>query len=135
MMVPMYIADRLVSDYDTDPVIQDLVDRVEFIIVPIVNPDGYVHTWGPDRLWRKNRRDNGHGTFGVDPNRNWDFGWGGAGSSGITNSETYRGTAPFSEPAIANNKRRGIATFGRRWRNIIPSSNFSKPFPNPWRTQ
>jgi hypothetical protein len=34
----------------------------------------------------------------VDLNRNWDANWGGPGSSGSQSSETYRGTAPFSEP-------------------------------------
>ncbi|MCW5938238.1 MAG: hypothetical protein KF884_08205 [Fimbriimonadaceae bacterium] len=67
-------------------------------IVPITNPDGYRFTWTNNRLWRKNRRNNGNNTFGVDLNRNWAKGWGGSGSSGNTNSETYRGTAAFSEP-------------------------------------
>ncbi len=98
-MVTMYAADRLISDYDADAQVQAIVDAVEFLIVPMVNPDGYVYSWGPDRLWRKNRRNNGDGTFGVDLNRNWDFGWGlDSGSSPNTNDETYRGTAPFSEP-------------------------------------
>ena len=51
-------------------------------------------------MWRKNRRDNGGGSYGVDLNRNWGFNWGynNIGSSGSPSSETYRGTAPFSEP-------------------------------------
>jgi murein tripeptide amidase MpaA len=101
VMVPMYIADTLVRQYDLDPAIADIVDRVEFLIVPIVNPDGYQFSWDDQRLWRKNRRDNGDGTFGVDLNRNWGFEWGGQGSSGNTASETYRGPAPFSEPESA----------------------------------
>jgi murein tripeptide amidase MpaA len=98
VMVPIYVADRLVRDYDIDPVVRDLVNRVEFLIIPIVNPDGYVYSWGPDRMWRKNRRHNGNGIYGVDLNRNWDFEWGGQGSSGNPNSQTYRGPQPFSEP-------------------------------------
>ncbi len=98
-MVTMYAAERLITDYDTDAQVQALVDAVEFLIVPMVNPDGYVWTWGPDRLWRKNRRNNGDGTFGVDLNRNWDFGWGlDSGSSPDTSDETYRGPSAFSEP-------------------------------------
>lgn len=30
-----------------------------FIIIPVVNPDGYEHTWTSNRLWRKNRAPNG----------------------------------------------------------------------------
>ncbi len=99
VMVPMYVADQLISLYDTDPVVAALVDELEWFIVPIVNPDGYVYSWGPDRLWRKNRRNNGDGTFGVDLNRNWSYQWGlDSGSSGDSGDETYRGPAPFSEP-------------------------------------
>jgi murein tripeptide amidase MpaA len=98
VMVPMYIADTLVRSYGTDAEITALVDGIEYFIIPIVNPDGYVYTWSTNRLWRKNRRDNGDGTFGVDNNRNWATGFGGGGSSGVTNDETYRGTGPFSEP-------------------------------------
>lgn len=94
----LYIADQLIRNYDTDPYIRNLVDRNEWYILPVLNVDGYVYTWTAERLWRKNRRDNGNGTFGVDLNRNWGYQWGGPGSSGNTNSETYRGPAAFSEP-------------------------------------
>ncbi len=96
--VTMYIADQIIRNYDTDPYIQELVDRCEWYIVPVMNPDGYVYTHTSNRLWRKNRRNNGDGTFGVDLNRNWGYEWGGAGSSGFTDEETYRGPTPFSEP-------------------------------------
>jgi hypothetical protein len=69
-------------------------------VVPNLNPDGYEYSWNTDRMWRKNRRNNG-GTFGVDLNRNYAKGWGGPGSSGNGGSSTYRGTAPFSEPETA----------------------------------
>jgi len=48
---------------------------------------------------------NAGGSYGVDLNRNWNDHWGGSGSSGVPTSETYRGTAAFSEPeslAISN---------------------------------
>jgi len=102
VMVTAYVADALVRNESADPQIDSLLDAMEFFVIPVVNPDGYVYSWGPDRLWRKNRRDNGDGTFGVDPNRNWSVGWGGPGSSGNPNSQVYRGTAPFSEPEVAN---------------------------------
>lgn len=96
-----YAAEQLVTQYGVDPQITDLVDSVEFHFVPVVNPDGYVYSWSSERFWRKNRRNNGNGTFGVDLNRNWSLAWGGAGSSGTTSSETYRGPNPFSEPETA----------------------------------
>ncbi|GIK20313.1 MAG: hypothetical protein AMXMBFR77_24350 [Phycisphaerales bacterium] len=98
-MVAMYAADRLVAAHGADPDLTALIDRAEIIFIPVVNPDGYHYTWTTNRLWRKNRRNNGNGTFGVDLNRNWGVGWGlNSGSSGSGSSETYRGTAPFSEP-------------------------------------
>jgi len=101
-MTVIYLADRLVESYDTDPQIQALLDETAFYIIPVANPDGYAYTWTTDRMWRKNRRDNGDGTYGVDLNRNWATGWGGPGSSDDPSSGVYRGTAPFSEPETAN---------------------------------
>jgi len=90
-----YIAEQLLLEYATKPI---LVDTIQFVIVPVVNVDGYVFTWNSNRLWRKNRRANTGGSYGVDLNRNWDDHWGGDGSSSNPSSDTYHGTAPFSEP-------------------------------------
>ncbi len=94
----LYLANHLVTQYDADPCIQDLVDRTDIYLAPCVNPDGYVYTWNSDRLWRKNRRLNYDGSYGVDLNRNWGVGWSGPGASGNPSDPTYYGTAPFSEP-------------------------------------
>jgi murein tripeptide amidase MpaA len=98
----MWLIDRLVNDYGSDAGITAALDGVDVIVVPVVNADGYVYSWTNERFWRKNRRPNGGGSFGVDPNRNWAEAWGGSGSSGWNGSQTYRGPAPFSEPCTAN---------------------------------
>ncbi|MBX3358135.1 MAG: hypothetical protein KF745_06880 [Phycisphaeraceae bacterium] len=98
----MWIADRLVNSYASDASVRRLVDGYEILIVPIVNPDGFVYTWTNNRMWRKNRRDNGNGTIGVDPNRNWGYQWGGEGAATNPAEETYRGPGPFSEPETQN---------------------------------
>lgn len=91
----LYVAHHLLTNYDSDPMAQLLVDNVEWYILPVVNPDGYEYTWTTDRFWRKNRRD----WYGVDLNRNWGHHWGMFnGSSSDPNSDIYRGSAPFSEP-------------------------------------
>lgn len=103
--IGMYVADALIRGYGIDTELTGIVDTVEFHIIPIVNPDGYVYTHTSQRLWRKNRRNNGNGTTGVDLNRNWSYQWGGSGSSGSGSSDIYRGASPFSEPettAISN---------------------------------
>jgi len=94
----------LLENYQTDSLVKFLVDNREMYFVPMVNPDGYLYNEFTDPqgggLWRKNRRDNLDGTFGVDLNRNYDMFWGidDVGSSPNGMSETYRGIAPFSEP-------------------------------------
>lgn len=84
--------------------VKRLLKDTELWFVLVANPDGYQYTFEHERLWRKNLRDNnGNGTTevgdGVDPNRNFPEHWNydEEGSSSITSSETYRGTAPASE--------------------------------------
>jgi len=93
----MYVTEQLLSQYGTDTTVTSWINNNQFHIIPICNPDGYVYSWSNDRMWRKNRRANSGGTYGVDTNRNWNVNWGGAGSSSTPSSETYRGTAAFSE--------------------------------------
>ncbi len=96
----------LLENYNTMPDIHTLVDNTEMYFVPIVNPDGYEynHITNPNGggMWRKTRSDNGDGSFGVDPNRNYNFMWGydNNGSSPYPSNETYRGPYAFSEPCI-----------------------------------
>lgn len=96
--VPFFLARHLVNRYEVDPEITRWVDGCEIWIVPVVNPDGLEYSRTTDRLWRKNRRDNGDGTFGVDLSRNYGHLWGREGSNPDTHSPNYRGTHPFSEP-------------------------------------
>lgn len=99
----VYFINHLLS-HQSEPDIAALINGTEIYYMPVVNPDGYYYNEatnpGGGGLWRKNRRDNGDGTFGVDLNRNWGYNWGydDIGSSPETGSQTYRGTGPFSEP-------------------------------------
>ncbi len=98
----MWIAHSLLADYQAgNPRVDALLRNAEVIFVPVINPDGYVYTWTNTRLWRKTRVDNGNGTFGVDPNRNWGYQWGGEGASTSPGNDTYRGPSAFSEPETA----------------------------------
>lgn len=96
-MAVVCVAEALVGGYGVDPEITDLLDALELVLVPVVNPDGYVHAWTTERYWRKNRHD-GHG---VDLNRNWAHAWGGLGSSNYPYDEDFRGEGPLSEPETA----------------------------------
>lgn len=98
----MYFMYWLLDNYNSNPEAKYLVDNREIYFVPVVNPDGYVYnqTTNPNGggMWRKNRRNNS-GSYGVDLNRNYDYGWGyNSGSSGTPSSDTYRGPSAGSEP-------------------------------------
>jgi len=94
----------LLENYAGNADIRNLVNNTEMYFVPILNVDGYQYniTTDPDGggMWRKNRRVNEDGSFGVDINRNYGFGWGfdDMGSSPNPDDETYRGITAFSEP-------------------------------------
>ena len=91
----------LLENYSSDNEVKAIVDNTQLLFVPCMNPDGYIRneTTNPNGggLWRKNRKNNNNGTFGVDLNRNYSYQWGGDGSSSNTSSEIYRGTSAFSE--------------------------------------
>lgn len=102
--VLLYYMKYLCQNYGSDSEATYLVNNRELWFIPIVNPDGYEYNRDNNPngggLWRKNRRDNGNGSFGVDPNRNYGYNWGydNQGSSPNGFNETYRGTSGFSEP-------------------------------------
>ena len=106
--IAVQLIENLTSLYGIDSRISWLVDNRETWIIPVVNPDGLDFSMSApeNELWRKNRRDNGDGTFGVDLNRNYNGSqngdplgeWGGAGTSNNTGDITYCGEYPFSEP-------------------------------------
>lgn len=98
--IPYLLAKYLVENYESDPAIKSLVNRSEIWVVPLLNPDGLEYSIHFYRYWRKNRRDNGGGSYGIDLNRNYSYNWGfdNEGSSSNPFSNTYRGSAAFSEP-------------------------------------
>ncbi len=100
----MMFAEYLAQNYSTDDEITSLVNSREVYFIPVVNPDGseYNRQTNPNGggMWRKNRRNNGGGSYGVDPNRNYPYMWGGGGSSPDPWNETYRGASPGSEPCV-----------------------------------
>jgi hypothetical protein len=98
-VIALHAIDQLTAGYGSDPAITAAVDGYEIWVVPVWNPDGYVYVFDFDNLWRKNRRDNGNGTWGVDLNRNYPFGWSSACSgSKQPSSDTYAGPSAASEP-------------------------------------
>jgi hypothetical protein len=102
-----YLAWYLLENYDSNETIFWLLNNRRVYILPVSNPDGYVYDGDgayPSYMgWRKNRRNNGDGTYGVDLNRNWDVDW--ASGDYVTSSDTYHGPYAFSEPETQAMKR------------------------------
>ncbi len=104
MATQMYFMWYLLENYGTDPEATYLVNNREIYCVPCFNVDGYEYNHLTDPNgggnWRKNRRNNGGGCFGIDLNRNFGYKWGydNLGSSPDPCASTYRGPSAFSEP-------------------------------------
>ncbi|MDZ7268593.1 MAG: M14 family zinc carboxypeptidase [candidate division KSB1 bacterium] len=121
----------LLSGYGRDPYLTYLVNNRQIWLIPIVNPDGLEYVFHEDLWWRKNRRRNDDGSFGIDLNRNYGYNWGydNIGSSPNPRSNTYRGTAPFSEPETA-----AIRDFvlTRRFRLSFSYHSYGRFMIYPW---
>lgn len=88
--------------HDDDPVAEQVLERMDVYVLPLINPDGYVSTWeSSGELPAKKTRTNDNE---VDLNRNYGkpafhiplpMGFSG---SKDPESTRYTGPAPFSEP-------------------------------------
>jgi len=97
----LFMLNELVTKYNVDPQITQLVNSLEIFVVPVFNVDGYQFTFSGNRMWRKTRRPNpGSSCIGTDPNRNFDNHWGGVGASPNPCDETFRGASAFSEVEV-----------------------------------
>ncbi|XP_012669694.2 carboxypeptidase A1 [Clupea harengus] len=96
-----WFAKKIVTGYGSDPSMTAILDKMDIFLEIVTNPDGYHYTHTSNRMWRKTRKPNpGSSCVGVDPNRNWDAGFGGPGASGSPCSETYRGPRAHSESEV-----------------------------------
>ncbi|XP_061384542.1 uncharacterized protein LOC116773062 [Danaus plexippus] len=78
--------------------LKQVAKKYTWILIPVVNPDGYDYSMKVDRLWRKNRRKTSNATIGVDLNKNFKYRFCEYGGSKDTSSAYYCGPQAFSEP-------------------------------------
>ncbi|XP_047452857.1 carboxypeptidase A5 [Mugil cephalus] len=109
-----WFAKKIVTDYGQDPALTAILDKMDIFLEIVTNPDGYQYTHTSNRMWRKTRKPNPYSScVGVDPNRNWDAGFGGPGASSNPCSETYFGPSPHSESEV-----KSIVDFVKSHNNI-----------------
>ena len=130
--VPFLLAKELVERADEAPIAGWLASGFEVWVAPMVNPDGHEHSRAQERLWRKNRRRNDDGSFGVDPNRNYGYMWGILDvptSSHVPSDETYVGPRAFSEP-----ETQAIRDLvgSERFTGVITYHSYSQLLLYPW---
>src|SRR3954464_4163768 len=156
--IAMEFAHMVAEGFGKDDQITNLLRKERIVIVPIINPDGFIASRGTDPdpadslmanglslqdntdgtspydwdtvegvftpfggnlAYRRKNCDMGvvegdplhseqeqnlpcYYRVGVDPNRNYGYGWGGLGASTDPNSQAYRGTSQWSEPETQN---------------------------------
>ncbi|XP_029378884.1 carboxypeptidase A4 [Echeneis naucrates] len=99
----VWTANKIATDYGRDASLTSLLNTMDIYMLILANPDGYAYTHTNDRMWRKTRsRIPGSVCRGVDPNRNWDAGFGGPGASRNPCSDSYHGPSAHSEIEVKN---------------------------------
>ncbi|XP_040857848.1 carboxypeptidase A4, partial [Ochotona curzoniae] len=97
----IWTARKIVSDYQKDPALGAILEKMDIFLLPVANPDGYVYTQTRNRMWRKTRSLNpGSLCVGTDPNRNWNASFAGQGTSANPCSEVYHGPHANSEVEV-----------------------------------
>ncbi|XP_052744519.1 carboxypeptidase B-like [Bicyclus anynana] len=126
-----YAINQLVENV-TDP---ELLNRFDWILLPIVNPDGYRFSRDSSVTFRKTRSIIPGNQWsmmcpGVDLDRNFDFVWNTIGTSDHHCSYVFPGVAPFSEV-----EARVVRDILHQHRNIlmyITFSSFGSFIMYPW---
>lgn len=89
----LYAIYELIELYKVDSQSR-IFSELDFLFIPVYNPDGYQYTWTTDRLWRKNRQETikPH-CFGIDIDHSFNYHW--TRSSDWACGEEYSGEHPF----------------------------------------
>ncbi|XP_034180196.2 carboxypeptidase B [Osmia lignaria lignaria] len=124
----LYTVDQILTNH------KYLLNKVDWYILPVLNPDGYefTHAKTANRLWRKTRSVNsGSSCRGVDGNRNYDISWMSVGASSNPCSDTYAGPKAFSEPETQNMKNFILARQGQI-KAYISMHSYGQYILYPW---
>ncbi|XP_075155594.1 carboxypeptidase O [Haematobia irritans] len=120
---------KLVHLWEKEP---SYMHNIDWYFLPVANPDGYQYSRITDRLWTKNRHfDTQTGCFGVNLDRNFEYKWGGAGSSDNPCKNLYKGPKKFSEP-----ETRALRNFMLNMKDFLGAyisfSGYGQDIAYPW---
>ncbi|EDO46924.1 predicted protein [Nematostella vectensis] len=124
------LAIKILETGDSDSDVTDMLDNYEWVILPVLNVDGYEYTRTKDRMWRKTRTP-GTKCVGVDPNRNFNYRFGVTGTSNNECSQIYRGKQAFSEK-VTYNVAKFLYENRHRLKGYIDFHAYSQMFLSPW---
>jgi murein tripeptide amidase MpaA len=134
-MTVEYFAWTILSGLASSTEIRGFLDKYDFYLFPVVNPDGFVYSQTNDRMWRKNRQSvSGNSCLGTDINRNWNYQWsvtGGASTSAC--AQDYKGPSAASAP-----ETKALASFAQGIKNsqglklYIDWHSYSQLFMTPY---
>ncbi len=122
--------------------VSQMLEKIELIVFPVVNPDGKHYSQTTDVFWRKNRGPTSSPNHvGTDLNRNYDWLWDATAqfrdgdSTPFVGSEDpsidlYRGTAPFSESETRNVRQ--LLDANPQIRFFVDVHSFSGFLMHPW---
>ncbi|KAI5700945.1 hypothetical protein M8J75_004534 [Diaphorina citri] len=145
----LYVLQQLVENPENFPMFR----KVDWILIPMLNPDGYVYSMTKDRMWRKNRarprKSEVNQCYGVDLNRNFGVFRGrrhinleSSGASDDPCASNYRGVSPFSEPEsralrdlILDNKAhiKLYVSFHSYGNYFMYPWSYKRTLPNDWK--
>ncbi|OBA19591.1 Zn-dependent exopeptidase [Metschnikowia bicuspidata var. bicuspidata NRRL YB-4993] len=88
---------EILNHFESNPDNWRELAKLDFLFIPVLNPDGYEYSWSTDRLWRKNRQpaagSEDSQCRGIDIDHSYDFHW--TPSSDSICGEDYAGSHPF----------------------------------------
>lgn len=110
----LYSLYEMLQEYEANPDMQQQWAQLDFLFIPVQNPDGYDYTWTTDRLWRKNRQptsDSANSCVGIDIDHSYDYHW--TKSEDTACGEDYSGEFPFEAYEL------------KIWSDYLNSTNYS----------
>lgn len=126
----LYIIHQLLDNYEEN---KQLLQDYDWVIMPVVNADGYEFTHTDSRFWRKTRKPTKDPkNIGTDLNRNFGYQWGqNDGSSADPAEANYRGEHAFDQPE-SQVVRDILLHYSDRLRFYLSLHSYGNYFLLPW---